>query len=371
MRLMGFRSALRLGAALAVVGGVLATAAFSQSAQVEVEDIRDSWIFVFDHTVSPNAALGLAEIAVRNEGGRLSRVYSSAIRGFSARMPAAVAARLAARNPSIVHYEPDRIMRIVMTQPPSDPPQETPWSITRVNGGVGAAGKTAWVIDTGVDLDHRDLNVDTGRSVTFARGRSADDGHGHGTHVAGTIAALNNDIGVIGVAAGASVVAVRVLGNTGSGRTSDVIAGVDYVAKNGKPGDVANMSLGGPGSLALDQAVKNAAAKGVRFSIAAGNDARDAANTSPARAEGPNIWTVSAIDAADNFAVFSNFGPHIECAEPGVNVYSTYRNNGYATLSGTSMAAPHLAGVLLLGGPRTDGFAKNDPDGAPDPICVY
>jgi subtilisin family serine protease len=151
--------------------------------------------------------------------------------------------------------------------------------------GTGT-GKTAWVIDTGIDLNHADLNVDANRSRNFVtRGKdSPADGNGHGTHVAGTIGAIDNNIDVVGVAANATLVAVRVLDNSGSGYYSWVIAGVDYVASAAKSGDVANMSLGGPPSDSSRQCrIKNAAEKGIKFSIAAGNSSADAINYSPAR----------------------------------------------------------------------------------------
>ena len=251
--------------------------------------------------------------------------------------------------------------------------QETPWGITRVNGGFSGAGKTAWIIDSGIDLDHPDLNVDVARSKSFLGGKDTDDpndANGHGTHVAGTIAAIDNSEGVIGVAAGAQVVSVRVLDRRGSGSYSGVIAGVEYVGVNGNKGDVANMSLGGGVSATLDAAVVSASNnKGVIFCIAAGNDSGDANNHSPARANGPYIVTVSASDSNDNFASFSNYGnPPIDWCAPGVSIKSTWKDGAYNTISGTSMATPHVAGVMLLGVDLSNKITVNgDPDASSDP----
>src|SRR5690606_33275660 len=149
------------------------------------------------------------------------------------------------------------------------------------------------------DLDHPDLNVNTSRGfnafTSGKDGKSLDDGNGHGSHVAGTIAAINNDVGVIGVAPGATVIPVKVLDSRGSGSYSGIIAGVDHVAANGSNGDVANLSLGGPASAALDNAVKAAAQTGVKFALAAGNESQNANNVSPARVNGANIYTISAV----------------------------------------------------------------------------
>jgi subtilisin family serine protease len=188
--------------------------------------------------------------------------------------------------------------------------------------------------------------------------------------VAGTIAAINNNCDVVGVAAGATVVGVRVLDNSGSGSWAGVIAGVDYVAANADAGDVANMSLGGGYSQAVNDAVSNSAATGVNFALAAGNSGVHAVGYSPASTEGTGIYTVSAIDSGDVFAWFSNFGnPPVDCAAPGVGVLSSKRGGGTTTYSGTSMAAPHVAGLLLFGLPNFDGTALDDPDGNADDIC--
>jgi len=189
----------------------------------------------------------------------------------------------------------------------------------------------------------------------------------HGTHVAGTVAAIDNDKGVVGVA-------VRVLDSRGSGAYSWVIAGVDYVASAASDGDAANMSLSGSPSQALDDAVYAASEKGIYFVLAAGNDSDDANSISPARVNGDNIWTVSAMDEDGNFASFSNYGnPPVDYCEPGVSIYSCWKNDGYDTKSGTSMAAPHMCGILLMtsGSPDTDGTVNGDPDNPDDPIGIY
>ncbi|WP_224998292.1 S8 family serine peptidase [Cesiribacter sp. SM1] len=308
----------------------------------------------------------------------LDQVYGSAIYGFSARLDEATVARLQ-KDPKVAYVEKDRI---IMLAPPSgkgpggggSTAQVTPWGIARVGGAGDGAGKTAWVIDSGIDLDHPDLNVDGSRGFNaFTSGRDSgapDDGNGHGTHVAGTIAALNNSVGVVGVAAGATVVPVKVLDSRGSGSYSGVIAGVDFVGANGRSGDVANMSLGGPVSDALDRAVVNASnARGVKFVLAAGNETDNANNHSPARANGPNVYTISAMNSSNRWASFSNFGnPPVDYCAPGVSINSTWKEGGYNSISGTSMAAPHAAGVLLLGAARTDGYVSGDPDGNPDAI---
>ncbi|HTG66911.1 MAG TPA: S8 family peptidase [Flavobacterium sp.] len=255
------------------------------------------------------------------------------------------------------------------------PAQVTPWGISRVGGGLttNLTGKTAWIIDSGIDLTHPDLNVDVNRSESFLGGRDADnpnDGNGHGTHVAGTVAAKNNSIGVLGVAPGATVVAVRVLNSQGSGSYSGVIAGVEYVAANGQPGDAANMSLGGPVDSALNNAVINTSEK-VKFAIAAGNESDDAKNHSPASANGTNIYTVSAMDKTDVFAYFSNYGSSVDFCAPGVSIQSLWKGGGMNTISGTSMAAPHVCGLLLLGTVNSNGKVTGDPDGTADPIAHH
>ena len=315
-------------------------------------------------------------------------VYSKTLSGATLKLTKVQVQQLKGKK-EIAYIEQDRI---VIFAPPCGTPkggpcgepdpgtggsQETPYGILRVNGITNYTGTSvAWVVDTGIDLDHPDLNVDASRGFNaFTSGKDAksvDDGNGHGTHVSGTIAAKNNDFGVIGVAPGATVIPVKVLDSRGSGAYSGVIAGVDFVGANGKSGDVANLSLGGPVSQALDDAILAASSKGIKFALAAGNESSDANNSSPARVNGANIVTISAMDVNNKWAYFSNFGnPPVDFAAPGLAIKSTWKGGGYNTISGTSMASPHAAGVLLLGAAKTDGFVTSDPDGKPDPIIVH
>lgn len=315
--------------------------------------------------------------------GEIEQVYGKAIKGFSVMIPPGQLKKLE-NDPAVKYIEKDKLISLV--KPASlklmgdldAQGQTTPYGISRVSGGAtygddAGETKSVWIIDTGIDLDHPDLHVDASRGAYFTgRGtKSPDDDNGHGSHVAGTIAAINNGVGVIGVAAGATVIPVKVLDRNGSGSTSGVIAGIDHVAAYADPGDVANMSLGGGISTTLDDAVVNASNNGIYFSLAAGNESDDANNHSPARANGTYIYTISAMDANDNFASFSNYGnPPVDFCEPGVSILSTYKDGQYATASGTSMAAPHMAGILVWGLPVQDGTVNNDPDGNADPIGI-
>ena len=349
------------------------------------DKIEGSYICVFKNdAVSRGNVRAEANKAASQGGGNVKHVYENSIRGFSINLSATAAAQLASLNQRIAYCEQDQEVTAdqdAMTfrelgKPtagtPTQPAQTTPWGITRVNGGANASSNKAWIIDTGIDLDHPDLIVSQTLSQNFvSRETSPNDLNGHGSHVAGTIAAVKNSIGVVGVVPGTTVVAVRVLNRRGSGSNSDVIAGVDYVAKNGSAGDVANMSLGGGVSTALDSAVI-AASKNVKFALAAGNESDNANNHSPGRANGANIYTVSAFANGDKWASFSNYGnPPIDYAEPGVSILSTYKDGGYATLSGTSMATPHLAGLLLAGTVRSGGTVGDDPDPNNDTIGVH
>ena len=305
-------------------------------------------------------------------GSRVQYALLGGANGFVANLTRQEAANIAA-DEQVEFVEPDRIIKLGTACFTLVKPSTAQWGVKRTGVGDGT-GKTAWIIDTGVDFDHPDLLVDKTRSKNFVDAQAlATDDNGHGTHVAGIIGALNNNTGVLGVASGAKIVALKVLDNTGEGNTSYIFQALNYINQQAVAGDVVNMSLGADTvSNALDNLVKNIAAKGILFSIAAGNSSKAANLSSPARANHPNIYTVSAIDSTGRFASFSNFGNDVvDYAAPGVNIVSTYSNGRYARLSGTSMAAPHMAGILLLNknAVKTKGRATNDPDGTADPIA--
>lgn len=319
---------------------------------------------------------------------RVTYIYTKVVQGFAARLFPEEIQQLE-QDPMVLLVEKDKLLGLDPIEvipdsknknipKPQASTQTTPWGVTAVGGFVNAqnSSRMAWIIDTGIDLDHPDLNVNVSLSKTFVRtgidSATPDDYHGHGTHVAGIIAAKNNDFGVVGIAAGAKVVAIKVLSSSGWGWDSDIIAGLDYVTKRGNAGDVVNMSLGGEATQSLDYAVMNCANYGFLMVLAAGNSSIDASNFSPARANGRNIYTVSAHNSSNSFAWFSNFGnPPIDYCAPGVSVYSTYKNGDYATMSGTSMAAPHVAGILLANNKIIfkRGYVANDPDRVPDPLA--
>lgn len=348
---------------LILLASALGSASAVAQAQMAEADgptrkIANQYICQFDGSVSSGQVDRETGKAVGRSLGEVLHTYRKVIRGFAVRMPAmpdrSPVAELKANNPKVAKCEQDQEVKALIKPPGggggTPPAQTTDWGVINVGGPSDpASNRRAWVIDSGVDLDHPDLNVDVASSAYFT-GTSPDDENGHGTHVAGTIGAIDNAIGVRGVAPGATIVSVRVLNRQGRGTTSGVIAGVEYVAENASPGDVANMSLGGGVSSALDQAVVTAALGGIYFTLAAGNESDSANNHSPARANGPTIFTVAAFGSSGSFASFSNYGkPPVDFAAPGVSIKSTYKNGGYATLSGTSMAAPHVAGILMTG----------------------
>jgi len=353
---------------LAVVASVGTAAAESQHSETYVV------VLTPDVTDVPSVAKRLAHA----HGGSLGYVYTHALRGFSVRIPAAGAAGIA-HSPGVADVEGDQEYSISA--------QSMPTGIQRVfapdNPALDIDGADdarvdvdVAVIDTGIQLDHPDLNVVGGTNcVTFFAtcGSGWSDGNGHGTHVAGTIGALDNGVGVVGIAPGARLWSVRVLGNNGTGTTSQIVAGIDWVTGHAATIEVANLSLAGGASTAIDTAVNRMADAGVAVAVAAGNNDADATNYSPARAA--KVLTVSAmadydglpgaqasppsnfcLDQDDTLADFSNWGSTIEIAAPGCRILSTYPTSGYAWINGTSMASPHVAGALAL--LASNGFAR-------------
>lgn len=238
------------------------------------------------------------------------------------------------------------------------PAQYISCAITKAGGFIDGSAKTTWIwiLDTGIDLTHPDLNVQT--NATFAKsfvpGQTVQDGKGHGTHCAGIAAAKNNTFGVVGVSAGAKVVPVKVLDNSGSGSYSWLIAGLNHVAMHDIPGDVVSMSLGGYGwsncenaMPALRDAVRNLGNAGTYVCMAAGNDYGDAVKNLPGCINGTRVYTVGSIDCSNVCSSFSNFnGNVVDWVAVGQSVYSTYKGGVYATMSGTSMATPVVAGII-------------------------
>jgi subtilisin family serine protease len=306
-------------------------------------------------SVRSHGVPALARQLADRHDGTLGFTYQRALRGFSARLSEKEAMELAA-DPAVSFVEQDHAVHILDTTQPNPPS----WGLDRIDQrnlplnkaytyGTTATNVHAYVIDTGVRITHQTF----GDRASYGRDAVdndtvADDGNGHGTHVAGTIAGSQ-----YGVAKDAQIVAVRVLNNQGSGTTAGVVAGIDWVTANAVKPAVANMSLGGGANTALDDAVTNSIKSGVTYAIAAGNGDTlgrplDACTQSPARV--PAAITVGATQENDAKASFSNFGTCVDIFAPGVGITSAWRTSDTATntISGTSMATPHVAGAAAL-----------------------
>jgi len=310
------------------------------------EVVPGQYIVVFHGAVTDPGTVATA--LVSGLGGTMLHIYTSALKGFAARLPAAAADAIR-RNPLVASVEPDQVMRADVTQ--AMDANGDPWGLDRIDQGAlpltrtysytaTGAGVHAYIIDTGIWTLHPEFG---GRAddVYDALGITGEDCNGHGTHVAGTVGAAT-----YGVAKGVSLHGVRVLSCAGIGLNSDVIAGVDWVTANHANPAVANMSLGGGKSSALDQAVTNLWNSGVFLAVAAGNDNADACGSSPAGATG--VFTVAASERTDAKASYSNWGTCVEAYGPGSSIKSTYLAGTTMTLSGTSMATPHVTGVAAL-----------------------
>jgi subtilisin family serine protease len=304
------------------------------------------------------------------KASNVSTKFDGAIKGFAGKLSKDQIETLK-KNPDVKSIEQDRVIALnTTTTTVAQPAQTIPWGVAKVGYGDGT-GKTVWVIDSGVKTDHPDLNVDLARSKSFILGVPVMDGYGHGTAVAGIIGAKNNTIGIVGVAANATIVALKVFDDYGRGSTSLAIKAVNHVIANAKAGDVVNMSLGSGVSSTLDAAVVNAASRGILFAVAAGNSGVDCINTSPARANATGVYTVSSMGQYGALSGFSNYGASVDFAGPGENIITTNKSGGYGSGSGTSMAAPHIAGLLALRGNSIGraGYVTGDKDNKPDPIA--
>jgi subtilisin family serine protease len=312
---------------------------------------------------------------VESEAIRLSRdfggdrgggfTYQRALKGFSVRMPEAQAAKLA-NDPRVAFVEEDGVVNMITTQTGAT------WGLDRIdqrdlpldgnyNYNATGSGVKAYIIDTGIRATHTQL---AGRVISgftaINDGLGTNDGNGHGTHVSGTVGGST-----YGVAKNVTLVAVRVLDSSGSGTNSGVISGVDFVTSDHQAGQpaVANMSLGGGVSTALDTAVTNSINDGVTYAIAAGNSNVDACTTSPARVA--SAITVGATTITDARASFSNFGTCLDIFAPGNNITSSWNTSDTATntISGTSMATPHVTGVAAL-------FLETNPTASPATVTA-
>jgi len=318
--------------AMAILGLVLA---FSLVVPAQAQPQKMVKVLIGFNTLPGN----VEQQMVKDAGGRIGYAYHR-IPIVAATLPESAVQALR-KSANVAYIEEDGVVYAL--------DQQLPWGVDRINAELvhpnnkGAGVKVA-IIDTGINPDHPDLNVQGGVScVSYTT--SYNDDHGHGTHVAGIVAALDNSIGVIGVAPEAALYAVKVLDSAGSGNWSDVIEGIEWAIDNGM--QVINMSLGGlTGSTALGTACNDAWNAGIVVVAAAGNN--DAAGTVLYPALYDSVIAVAATDSTDTRAGFSDTGPKVELAAPGVNIYSTYKGGSYATMSGTSMASPHVAGVAAL-----------------------
>jgi len=298
---------------------------------------------------------GASDAALVNaHGGEITYQYQYVSAIATSLPPQAIAALQ--KNPNVAYVEPDFQVQalgkpVKPTPTPTPVPTQTiPWGIAKIQAPSvwattrGDEVKVA-VLDTGIDTSHSDLNVVGGKSFVFP-GRSYNDDNGHGTHCAGTIAALDNNYGVVGVAPQASLYAVKVLDRTGNGYLSWIMAGIEWSISNNM--DVISMSLGSTGTVPDFETVCNQASNAGIVLVAAAGNSGPGSDTISYPAKYSSVIAVGATDSSNTIADFSSRGSQLSVVAPGVNIYSTFKGNAYATGSGTSMACPHVAGAVAL-----------------------
>jgi subtilisin len=355
------------------VGGMLAALLVSVMAAMPsaaaAPSGTGSYIVVLKDTASPST---MARAHAGRYGARVGHVYRHALKGYSATLSSNRVAALKA-DPSVAAVAPDLpVHAFVQTLPTGINRIDGELSSTTSGDGSGDVNVDIAILDTGISNSHPELNVVGGTNCVG--GTSSNDDHGHGSHVAGIAAARDNGDGVVGVAPGARLHAVKVLNAAGSGTTSQIICGIDWVTARAGTIEVANMSLGGASFFGafsgcnssfdpMHPAICRSVQAGVTYAVAAGNSAADANTFVPATYS--QVITVSALadfnglpgggaaatcraDEDDTFANFSNFGADVDLIAPGVCILSTHLGSGYNAFSGTSMASPHVAGAAAL-----------------------
>ena len=320
---------------------------------------------------------------LKGTGTELLYVYYHVVKGLAIKIPNEKVLEQLKNNPLVAYMGNDRKISAFIDTPIEN--QIIPANVDRVEDGESVnninpnfVDADIAILDTGIDLDHADLNVFHERS--FIPGTiNADDDHGHGTHLAGVAAAKDNSFGIVGIAPGARLWAIKVLESSGTGEISTLIKGLDYINQKPNQVDVAVLSLGCEcESGALEIAIHNSIKAGITIVVAAGNEGKDARTFTPAN--NPEVITVSAIadtdgkcggngpstpyGADDMLASFSNYGDVVDISAPGVDIYSTFKSNSYTKLTGTSMAAPHVAGAAAL-------YKSSHPEASPQDVKNY
>ncbi|MFJ8535119.1 S8 family peptidase [Streptomyces sp. NPDC093591] len=342
-------------ATAALVGGLTSLPAQAAPAEGKIlaagspTAIKDSYIVTLKKSAGLKASSSAGKSLIKEYGGSVNKTFGTALNGYAATLSAAEAKRLAA-DPAVATVEQNQRVKMDATQ------SSAPWGLDRIDQtslplsgtytypDTAGSGVTVYVIDTGVRITHQQISGRASYGYDAVDGdTTASDGNGHGTHVATTIAGST-----YGVAKKANIVAVRVLDNAGSGTTAGVIAGIDWVTNNHSGPSVANMSLGGGASTSLDTAVANSIASGVTYAVAAGNSSANASSYSPARVSA--AITVGATTSSDARASYSNYGSVLDIFAPGSSITAGWYTSDTATntISGTSMATPHVAGAAAV-----------------------